>query len=73
MDTADHQAGRKIETPLLVIWGAKSHTGAVHGDVLSVWRGYATDPTGGPIDCGHYVPEEAPAAVFQAFMRHFRT
>ena len=71
MDTADHQAGRKIETPLLVTWGARSHTGTVHGDVLSVWRDYATNATGGPIDCGHYVPEEAPDAVFAAFMRHF--
>ena len=27
MDTADHQAGRKIACPLLVTWGARSHTG----------------------------------------------
>jgi hypothetical protein len=30
------------------------------------------DANGGPIDCGHYVPEEAPDAVFDAFMRHFK-
>ena len=58
MDEADHKAGHKIECPLLVIWGAKSHTGSVHGDVLSVWHDYATNASGGPIDCGHYVPEE---------------
>lgn len=72
MDEADYQAGRKIEVPLLVTWGSRSHTGSVHGDVLSVWRDYATNATGGPIDCGHYVPEEAPDAVYAAFMRHFR-
>jgi haloacetate dehalogenase len=73
MDEADHKAGRKIACPLLVTWGARSHTGTVHGDVLAVWRNYATSATGGPIDCGHYVPEEAPDAVFDAFMRHFRS
>jgi haloacetate dehalogenase len=72
MDEADYNAGRKIECPLLVTWGAKSHTGTVHGDVLEVWHNYATDANGGPIDCGHYVPEEAPDAVFDAFMRHFK-
>ena len=71
MDEADHKAGRKVDCPLLVAWGAKSHTGTVYGDVLAVWRDYATDATGGSIDCGHYVQEEAPDAVFDVFMRHF--
>jgi haloacetate dehalogenase len=72
MDEADYRAGRKIEIPLFVTWGSRSHTGSVHGDVLAVWRDYATDASGGPIDCGHYVPEEAPDEVFAAFMRHFQ-
>ena len=50
MDKADFEAGRQIACPLLVIWGAKSHTGRVHGDVLAVWRDYAADVDGGPID-----------------------
>jgi haloacetate dehalogenase len=72
MDEADHRAGHKVECPLLVIWGAKSHTGTVHGDVLAVWRDYAKNPTGGPIDCGHYVPEEAPDQTCEWLVRHFR-
>jgi haloacetate dehalogenase len=43
----------------------------VRDDVLAVWRNYTVGATGGPIDCGHYVPEEAPDAVFAAFMQHF--
>ena len=44
MDKADFEAGQKITVPLLVIWGARSHTEGVHGDVLSVWqRNYATN------------------------------
>ena len=47
MDKADFEAGRKITLPLLVIWGARSHTEGVHGDVLSVWqRNYATNARG---------------------------
>jgi haloacetate dehalogenase len=50
---AGHKAGRRIEVLLLVTWRAKSHTGTVHDDVLVVWRDYAANATGGPIDCGH--------------------
>ena len=71
MDDADFRAGRKVECPLLVVWGAKSHTGTVHGDVLAVWRDYAANAAGGPIDCGHYVPEEAPAETLRYFLGHF--
>ena len=71
MDDADAKAGRKIACPLLVIWGARSHTGTVFGDVLAVWRNYASDVSGSPIECGHYVPEEAPDETYRWLMRHF--
>jgi haloacetate dehalogenase len=72
MDTADFEAGHKITVPLLVIWGARSHTEGVHGDVLSVWqRGYATEAVGGALPCGHYVPEEAPEETLSWLLRHF--
>jgi hypothetical protein len=29
-------------------------------DALEVWRGWADDVRGGPIACGHFLPEEAP-------------
>ncbi len=69
MDTADR--GRKVATPLLVIWGARSHTGTVHGDVLAIWKEYGSDVVGGPIACGHYVPEEAPDETYNWFKRFF--
>lgn len=71
MDDADFKAGRKVACPLLVVWGSRSHTGQVYGDVLSVWNAYADDVRGGPIDCGHYVPEEAPGPVLDWFLKHF--
>lgn len=72
MDTADFEAGRKATSPLLVVWGKTSHTEQVFSDVLGIWRGYADDVTGGQLDCGHYVPEHAPDAVYDRFMAFFR-
>jgi haloacetate dehalogenase len=72
MDEADYDAGLRIGCPLLVLWGAKSHTGGVFGDVLDIWRDYAAgECTGGPLDCGHYVPEEAPDATLTWFLGFF--
>ena len=71
MDTADFEAGNKIEMPALVLWGADSHTGRVYGDVLAIWRRYAVDVRGAPLSCGHYVQEEAPQQTLDWFMKFF--
>jgi haloacetate dehalogenase len=72
LDEADHQAGRKIVAPTLVIWGSRSHTGRFYGgDLLSIWREDANDVSGGAVETGHYPAEEAPQAVIEAFDRHF--
>jgi haloacetate dehalogenase len=71
-DEADHQAGRKIAPPALVMWGRRSHTGRFYGgDLLSIWREAASDVNGGALDTGHYLAEEAPLAVIETFERHF--
>ena len=69
MDSADKD--RKVECPLLVIWGTRSHTGTVYGDVLQIWKNYGIDVIGGPMECGHYVPEEAPEETIDWFMKFF--
>jgi haloacetate dehalogenase len=71
MDKADQEGGRKAKMPLLVTWGRKSHTGTVHGDLLPIWKNYAEQVTGGPIECGHYVPEEAPQETLDMLLKHF--
>ncbi len=59
-DKAD--ADHRIGAPLLVLWGARGFVGRNY-DVLGLWREKAFSVTGGPIDCGHFLPEEAPHDV----------
>jgi len=40
-------------------------------NALSIWREAATDVTGGPLNTGHYLAEEAPQGVIEAFERFF--
>jgi haloacetate dehalogenase len=56
-DRADR--GRKIDTPVLALWGAQAVVGKMF-DCLADWREVATKVTGRAIDCGHFLPEEAP-------------
>jgi haloacetate dehalogenase len=71
-DEADHQAGHKIVAPTLVLWGVRSGVGRLYGkDVLSVWRTAAKEVSGGSTDSGHYLSEEAPTALVEAFESFF--
>jgi haloacetate dehalogenase len=62
-DAAD--ANRRIEAPLLALWGAKGTVGQLY-DVLATWREKARDVRGGPLDCGHTPQEEVPAVFSTA-------
>ena len=65
-DEADR--GRKLTCPVLVLWAGNMakrpgwQTGA-RLNMLDTWRERAADVRGGPIDCGHFLPEEAPDEV----------
>jgi haloacetate dehalogenase len=68
-DLADRTMRRRIACPVLALWGARWHLGDWY-DVLGVWRDWAGDVRGRALDCGHYLPEEAPeetAAELRAF------
>jgi haloacetate dehalogenase len=43
MDEADEQAGRKVNCPVHVLWGAKGAVGKLW-DVIDVWKQHATGP-----------------------------
>jgi haloacetate dehalogenase len=65
LDADDRAAGRKIGCPVLVHWGAEDI-----GDPLPTWRRWADDLRGGPLQCGHFIPEEA-ADELLASLRRF--
>ncbi len=70
LDDADRVAGRKIAAPLLALWGTKGIPAKGEGP-LDVWRRWAVDVRGEGIECGHFLPEEAPEATAQALLGFF--
>jgi len=71
LDEADRRAGNRIKCPVLALWGAKGNLPGWY-DVLEVWRGWADDVRGRALDCGHYLPEEAPEATLDALRPFLR-
>lgn len=59
LDEEDLRAGRRIECPVLALWGRRGTLEEWY-DVLGIWRDWAGDARGKALDCGHYLAEEAP-------------
>jgi pimeloyl-ACP methyl ester carboxylesterase len=72
-DEADRAAGRRISCPTLVLWSAHDDLQDLHGDILGIWRPWTTTLTGGPIDSGHHVAEEAPKETCTSDRRRHET
>lgn len=75
LDEADFSSGRRIDVPMLVLWGAadQSKTKSEY-DPLSIWRPWLAPDTpldGLPIACGHFLAEEAPQATADALLKFF--
>jgi haloacetate dehalogenase len=70
-DDADVAAGRKVECPLLALWGER---GVVHRlfRPLDDWREVAADVRGKPLPSGHYLAEEVPDETFAELDAFFR-
>ena len=60
----DDLGHRKIACPMLALWGS-GRRGRHPDDVVGEWRKWADDVRGHAIDCGHFLPEEAPARPVQ--------
>jgi haloacetate dehalogenase len=65
-EEADRRAGRTVSCPTLVVWSTKDDMETLYGDPLAIWRAWATDVCGTPIESGHHVAEENPAALTAA-------
>jgi haloacetate dehalogenase len=68
-DDDDRRAGRKIVSPLLVLWGNKDDLAELYGDgVLAIWRTWAPRVIGHSLNTGHHMTEEAPQELVQALI-----
>jgi haloacetate dehalogenase len=73
MDTKDFEAGRKIECPALILWGA---TGGVGRNSKpspgEIWQRYASNIVAAKtVSSGHYLTDEAPAETTAALREFF--
>lgn len=70
-EEADQAAGRRLDTPLLVLWSLRDDLEQLYGDPLKIWRNWAYNVRGQGIDSGHHIAEEAPdelSSVLTAFL-----
>ncbi|MGZ5853558.1 MAG: alpha/beta fold hydrolase [Xanthobacteraceae bacterium] len=68
-DDADRKAGKKITCPMLAIWGTSGLPS--QNAPLDVWREWATDVRGFPIEGGHFLCEESPDTTSKALLEFF--
>jgi haloacetate dehalogenase len=69
-DRADRDAGTTIDAPLLALWGS-GRDGTRSAHYPAVWERWASDFTGQPLPCGHFVMEELPAETAAALRAFF--
>ena len=69
-DDADVAAGRKVQCPLLALWGKKGVVNRLF-DPLHDWGAVAIDVRGKALPSGHYVPEEAPEETLRELQSFF--
>ncbi len=62
---------KKLKMPVHALWGKK---GVIHRlfNCVEDWREVAEQVSGGPVNCGHFIPEEAPAKTLAEIRRFIR-
>lgn len=65
LDAQDLAAGRMIQAETLALWGANGLVEQFFKP-LELWGRFCRDVQGRSLPCGHFIPEEAPAALLEA-------
>jgi len=69
-EETDRSAGRTVRCPMLLLWSTRDDMEDLYGDPLAVWRPWAEDLRGEPIESGHHVAEENPDDLTKV-LHHF--
>jgi haloacetate dehalogenase len=67
----DQKDKARLKMPVLALWGKHGVIEALF-DCLSDWREVASDVRGRALPCGHFIPEEKPAALLAELRRFLR-
>lgn len=73
-DEEDRKKGKKVTQPFRALWGKRGVNQILFGDhgPLELWQNVCEQKvTGKSIDCGHYMPEEAPNEIAQEILTFF--
>jgi len=73
-DCADRDAGRRITCPMLILWSGRGPLNSwyeAEGGPLALWRDWAHDIQGHPVDGGHFFPEEVPGLTIHLLSGFF--
>ncbi|MGY3076549.1 haloacetate dehalogenase [Bradyrhizobium sp. LM6.10] len=70
LDKADFDAGNKITIPMLALWGNAGVAQAA-ATPLDIWKQWATNVVGMPVDSGHFLTEENPDVTAKALREFF--
>jgi len=72
-DDKDFKAGRKIECPVLLLWGATGGVGRNHNPgPADIWKAYAANIVDAKaMPSGHYLMDEAPKETTEALRAFF--
>ena len=70
-DRADIAAGRHLNLPVLVLWGAEGTVGRCF-DPLAEWQKVATNVRGQALPSGHYIAEEVPQLLLEQVLPFLR-
>jgi haloacetate dehalogenase len=70
MDTADKD--RKIDTPAMIVWGARGLPPERAREFREIWDNYASRiERAEGFNCGHYIAEEIPDILYDRFVTFF--
>jgi len=69
-DETDRKAGKTIACPLLALWGSAGIANETDRP-LAIWKEWAPQAIGKPIDSGHFLTEENPHATATALLDFF--